>query len=227
MSRLAKKLLAVALGATLACGIAAAVVWLRNRPSAETREFLELQARLDALRPEADRHRVAVLASLTKSSGEPWSGAYAWSNGYESIEFDIGPAGFYYERGTDYGPFTVELAYGTIASVEGALIRLRIDEDLIVLPGEIANDEAHSGRRRFRLTDAVYSIPWDAERFLVPAELMQDFCSLAKATGYYSMTLATYPCKVRPGTSTWGPHRDTPLAGLPDVPSEFQRFLPE
>jgi hypothetical protein len=226
MSRLAKKLLALALGTMLGWGIATAIVWLWNRPSAETREFLELQARLDALRLEADRHRAAVLASLTKSSGEPWSGAYAWASGYGGIEFDIGAAGFYYERTVDYAPFTVELAYGTIASVEGPLVRLHIDEHLVVLPEEVADYGTHQGRRRFRLSDAVYSIAWDGERFLVPAELMPDFCSLAKGTGYDSMRYATYPHDG--GSERLSMHGDSfPLDGLPDVPAEFQRYLPE
>ncbi len=112
-----------------------------------------------------------------------------------------------------------ELAYGKVASVEGSRIRLEIVEDVV-----LDRPDPHEGRQRFRFGAELYSIPWGEERFLVPAELMQEFCALAKGTGWNSMKYADYPCKLRRNESR---HRSSELQGLPEVPAEFRAYLPE
>jgi hypothetical protein len=76
------------------------------------------------------------------------------------------------------------------------------------------------------LSTELYSIPWGKDRFLVPAELMTEFCSLAKAGGWDSMTYADYPYRIARGGSAWVWDRAS-CEGLPTVPAEFSRYLPD
>ena len=69
----------------------------------------------------------------------------------------------------------------------------------------------------------LYSVPWGEQRVLVPAELMPQFCALAKADGGDDMRYADYPRKLRAGEI--GSERST-LEGLPTVPEEFRGLLP-
>jgi len=161
------------------------------------------------LEPQADRIREQIRASW--GEGAPaWSGSYSHSNGFEGFELDLGPAGFYFEARACIG--TQELAFGKIANVDGERIRLEIDEHVIV---EQADDR--DGRPRFRLSEELFSVPWGNKRFLVPAELMPQFCSFPHAGGYAE--------RFEPGESALDWNR-APLVGLPDVPAEFRAYLP-
>ena len=78
-------------------------------------------------------------------------------------------------------------------------------------------------RSDFRLEQELLAVSWNRERFLVPAGLMTESCSLAKAGGFESMRYANYPRKLRPDDeSVWGYPE---LTGLPEVPSDSRHLL--
>jgi hypothetical protein len=55
---------------------------------------------------------------------------------------------------------------------------------------------------------------------------MTEFCALADAGGRDSMEHADYPRWIAPGAHcAW--EMPFPLEGLPDVPEEFRRHLPD
>jgi len=219
MSKLQKRVAAIALGSVLASLVivASCPLWSPSTPPIDP-VWLWKQLRLERIEPLARGRRDVILASLREGTAGESYGTYADSNGFEGHTFDIAPCGFFYEHWTDTG--TQELAYGNVVSVEGSRIRLEILEDVNVYP-----PEPPRGRQRFRFGAELYGIRWGQKRFLVPAELMQEFCALAKATGWDSMTYADYPHALGPGESIWD--RATELQGLPDVPPEFRAYLPQ
>ena len=213
-----KKAAAVAIGTSIASVVAVVLAppdWVLLW---QNRVELWNQYQVELARSQADLYREQVLASLNEGTPGDWCGSYHYSNGFEGCVLDLGPGGFHYEASNCTG--TTELAYGKITSVEGTRIRLEFLEQVIV-----ERPPSSEGRQRFRLSAELYSVPWGEQRFLVPAELMTEFCSLARAGGWDSMKYADYPLRIAPGKSVWD--RPLSLEELPAVPAEFRRYLPE
>lgn len=179
-----------------------------------------MACRVPEVDPVAEEHRRRILVDLSAGGHEAWAGTYQHSNGFEHRVLDLSPRGFFYEYSHCTG--TGELAYGEIASVQGALIRLK---PLFRVVADEPRAEEPTRRTDFRFEEELYSIPWGDERFLIPASLMPEFCSKAKAGGFHSMKYADYPYQVRPGVEF---RRHAPdVEGLPTVPPEFQHLLPD
>lgn len=218
MNELQKRIAAVALGVTLvSLGAYAAHELVSPSPPPVDPIWLAKMERLGQISPLAIEQRKRLMASLKEGAAGEWCGDYESSDGYAGYDLVLAPEGFYFQSHSCLG--TRELAYGKVMSVEGSRIRLELVEDVVLYP-----PDPHEGRQRFRFGAELYSITWGEERFLVPAELMQEFCALAKGTGWNSMKYADYPCKLRQD-ETW--HRSPELQGLPDVPAEFRAYLPE
>ena len=173
--------------------------------------------RFEQLDSEFVEQRGMVRAEIGAAAASEWTGSYGWSNGFEHHTLDLSLTRFTYLASACMG--TEELAFGTISGVDGARVRLGVSE-------HAGEREAYGdGRRRFRFSSELYVVPWGEHRFLIPAELMPEFCSLAKADGWDSMRYADYPRKLPLDVAA---RRDwVELEGLPEVPQEFRRYLPD
>lgn len=186
------------------------------------------QRELEAARVEVEARRDHVLEVLSLGGlAQPWADTYAWGNGYESRTLELYPSGFVFEYGTCTG--TIELVYGDVLAVEGALVRLKA-HTWWTRDGQRASRSTErpfsSTRRRsdFRFEEELFLVPWGDLEFLVPAHQMPEFCELSTAGRWDSMTYADYPKRVRPGA---GRNREPwTSAGQPVVPEEFRHLLP-
>ncbi len=153
----------MAMGISLAFVVLAGVLVLRVgsvavlSPTSLLRMWMEY--RIEQAKPEADHQRELVRASWNDSDAPPWAGSHEYSTRFEGFYFDLGVAGFYYEALNCTG--ITELAWGKVASVEGALVRLDVQQDLIaerspfgfdtevrIVPGAIS--VSSSGTRSWR-----------------------------------------------------------------------------
>lgn len=211
MHSLGRKTVAIVLGASIAVAAVAAAA-----PLDLVRVWNAYRVERD--RPHAAHLREEILTSLKDAPSKEWCGSYRWTNGFEERCLDVGPSGFYYEVSDCDG--TAEVAYGRVLNVEGMKMRLETMNHITV-----SRLTSREGRReRFRFSSELLIVSWGRERFLVPLELMKEFCSLATATGPNSMKYADYPYKIALGGSAWD--QPTALDGLPDVPAKFQVYLP-
>ncbi len=170
---------------------------------------------------DAHALRTEILESLASGRQPAWAGRYKWSNGRESRRVDISSVGFFYEYRHCTG--VGELAYGSVErAVDG---RLLLTAKLYTDKREVR--AASQGRRQvFHFAPEMYSVQWGLEQFLVPRDLMPEFCSMSQAESWNSMRYATYPRKmIGSDESTVRPPAPT-FTGLPDVPPEFTRYLP-
>jgi hypothetical protein len=181
-------------------------------------EYLRLSWRVERLLNHARDQRQGLLTERGSPREPPWVGEYAWSNGRSSTQIDLGGRAFVLERSACGG--TREVAFGEVKTVDGAFLSL-VFEERLVLDAPLAG----GGRRPFAIERDVFVVPWSGESYLVPAELMVEFCELVHADGREAMEYAGYPRLMSPGQSPLGPGPD--LIGLPDVPEEFRRYLPE
>jgi len=208
-----KRIVALTLGALSGAGTAFAVVTFASSSGATA----PLRAP-----PELSAHHDAVRASLATAS-EEWCGTYAWSNGFERHALLLGPGDFTFEARGCEG--ITEYAFGSVASVEGARVRLSVTEHVV----RDDSGPARGGCRDFAFSAELYVVPWGDERYLVPRDLMRELCSLAEADGYDAMKFVDYPLRVsvasQPSAETQR-HGRSP-AGLPVVPDEFRAYLPE
>jgi hypothetical protein len=164
-------------------------------------------------------HRQRALSSIESDGAEDWCGTYAYSNGFDHVVVELGVDAFYYEA-SSCGQISA-LAYGNVGIHDVARLQLEIAEFRKASPAV----GSQVGRKAFDLQEEVYIIPWATERFLVPQALMRQFCELAGAQGWLAMRYAAYPRKVSPGQTAWA-WTLPPLNGLPTVPNEFARYLP-
>lgn len=216
MSSLWHKTAALGLGTTIAGTIVIlAAISAGLQPTALIQRIELEAARLRSVWP-----RNLILSDLSDNPPGEWAGTYEWSNRYEHRVVNLGPRGFFYEYRHCTG--TGELAYGDVTSVDGLRVHLKSRFRICL---EEPRERESTRRSDFGWEDELYSIPWGDERFLVPASLMHEFCSMATATGFNSMKYADYPRKLRAEkASPW----DRPeLVGLPGVPPEFRHLLPE
>jgi hypothetical protein len=176
-----------------------------------------IRIELARFRGKAVRNRIHdELATRTQPN---WAGRYLWSNGFEHRYLDISSTSFFYEHRSCTG--TRELVYGSVRQDAGERLRLSPS-----FRGDAREAEVHAGDRTdFTFSVNMYSVAWGTERFLVPAESMPQFCALASANGWNAMEYATNPRLLRADDPGFlgTPH----VSGLPVVPEEFRRFLPE
>ena len=209
-----RKLGALALGVLTLVGSATAVVFAPFACGPLDSIRIEIAG---AARGNAVRDRVA--AELASGTQPAWAGRYGWTNGREHRHFNISGSSFWYEFRPCTGPG--ELAYGSVSRSDGNRLRLSPS-----FRGDAHEAQVHAGDRRdFEFSGDMYSVPWGDERFLVPTESMPEFCALTTATDWNSMAYATYPRLLRFDQPS--ALRTPDLTGLPDVPPEFRRYLPQ
>lgn len=164
--------------------------------------------------------RAALVAERASTAQPPWAGSYRSPVGYDSHWFEIAEQGFIYEFRTCTG--SMILARGSVTSKDGSLLVFEPEFCIDVLgPPEVRPDR----RRDFRWEREMYSVVWDDERFLVPKSLMPDFCANVFGKEFLSIQFADNPRRLRPDETNTQRHPDLP--GLPVVPEQFRRFLPE
>jgi hypothetical protein len=161
----------------------------------------------------AYRFRSILLTELLERAEDDWAGSYASSNGFESHELELAPRGFFFQFQTCTDGDHV---FGEVVKSDGSLVELR--------PRPAEDGKASSPFQFFE--DRVYSIPWDGERFLVPASRMRAFCELVTNERGNAMKRAEFARKRRKGASSFG-SLDRELRGLPEVPPEFRQYLPK
>lgn len=176
-------------------------------------------AQLALARDASNARRDALLADLAAREQPPWAGEYLHSNGYEVEHFALSSNAFWFEHRHCTG--IGEMAYGSVERVDGARLLLapRFSRNL-----REERPEEPGRRRDFKFERELYVVPWGAETFLVPASMMEEFCALATATSWNSMSYANYPRKRRGEEVVFFGAEN--LVGLPDVPEQFRRYLP-
>lgn len=159
--------------------------------------------------------RERLIAESGDAALPEWCGEYRCDSGYEGWELILGRTGFFFGQSNCLG--WVDLAYGTIASLEGSHLRLAIQARRTV-----SEVQPHPGLQ-FRFGDDLYLVPWGDRRYVVPAEQLPEFCALATTGGGDAIRYADIPFR---GPCYGFPGSEAP-EGLPDVPEAFRKYLPE
>lgn len=231
MNRMQRRLAALAFGSMFATISGWSVIALVG-PTNPTNQTATRPDPFELARDQGNLVRQRVLDDISAGTQPSWAGTYAWSNGYVRHHLHVSVRGYFYEHGSCTG--TQLISFGEVdAGADGRLAlsqRLQLDRrGWSQAPPLAETDERTPStvpmRRGHCLEPTMFSVPWGKETFLIPASLMQDFCALVTAHGPQALDHADYLRRV--GSEHEGLRRQPELAGLPDVPPEFRRFLPE
>ena len=150
----------------------------------------------------AHERGLKIYDELAELGDHPWAGIYSTGGFPVNKTLYLAPeSGFMYTMTTCVG--LSEVNYGSATCEDG---RLKLS---LTLP-------SHNTWEELNLASEFFLVPWGEQLYLVPPEKMMKFCEGFNSGSYPSFFFS----KVK-----WGLGRYTKLAGLPEVPEEYKKYL--
>lgn len=191
-----------------------------QRPRLTQDEVDACRTRLWDLFADTSARREALVHERSLSEQPAWAGSYKSPVRYDNHWLEISGERFIYELYSCCG--SEVLVRGSVASKDGSL--LVFDADFCI--DTLDAPEVQAGKRRpFRWEREMYSVPWGDQRFLVPKSLMPEFCARVHDADWQGRFYVDHPRRLQ--SESEDRHDRPNLTGLPDVPPEFRRYLPE